>query len=35
MDLHNEVKPTIAFGFGTDGTFHPTRWRFGARNGHG
>lgn len=26
-----EVIPTIAFGFGTDETFPPTRWRFGER----
>jgi Pyridoxamine 5'-phosphate oxidase len=24
-----EVTPTVAFGFGTDETFVPTRWRFG------
>jgi hypothetical protein len=30
-----EVRPTTAFSFGTDGTFHPTRWRFGDGNGHG
>jgi hypothetical protein len=27
-DLY-EVTPTTAFGFGTDGTLTPTRWRFG------
>jgi hypothetical protein len=26
-----EVTPKIAFGFGTDETFVPTRWRFGER----
>jgi hypothetical protein len=25
-----EVRPTVAFGFGTDETIVPTRWRFGA-----
>jgi nitroimidazol reductase NimA-like FMN-containing flavoprotein (pyridoxamine 5'-phosphate oxidase superfamily) len=26
-----EVRPTVAFGFGTDETVVPTRWRFGGR----
>jgi hypothetical protein len=26
-----EVTPTVAFGFGTDETLVPTRWRFGGR----
>ena len=25
-----EVAPTTAYGFGTDGTYAPTRWRFGS-----
>jgi hypothetical protein len=30
-----EVIPTTAFGFGTDGTIAPTRWRFGDQLHHG
>ncbi len=30
-----EVIPTTAFGFGTDGTLTPTRWRFGDQLHHG
>ncbi len=30
-----EVKPSVAFGFGTDETVVPTRWRFGAGEARG
>lgn len=30
-----EVTPTVAFGFGTDETLVPTRWRFGEQTGPG
>jgi hypothetical protein len=30
-----EVRPTVAFGFGTDETFVPTRWRFPERPDRG